>query len=480
MYKNLKKDLTKKLFLRKFHYLICDFSRKKLMKTKKRDFVLSFENLETRKVCSVDPLASNQWGLDAIKTNNITAASSSVVVAIVDSGVDVNHQDLKNNIWNNPFEKLDGIDNDNNGYIDDINGWNFVGQNNDVKDDFYHGTHVAGIIAAEKNGIDIEGVNPSAKIMSLKFQNSNGVGYTGAAVSAINYAVKMKNAGVNIGAINLSWGGGTSVNLSLQKSIQSASDNNIMVVIAAGNNGDNNDVTPRYPSSYKFNNTISVGAINKDFSYAGYSNYGKNSVELAAPGSQILSTLPGNKYGYVSGSSMSAAFVSGSVSLLKSLNYSVSQIKNALLYSGSLLSGLADKVGFGLLNVEGTLSYLKKNSVGGGSNIINTSPAPDTLIPPVITSDVKYNIDVLSSKRISGWVKDNLNLNKRFNVEVLVNDKDLYVRKANMTRSDVGGRFGFNIKFDGSKFVKGVNKITVRFVDPVNSKVITVERFLVV
>lgn len=178
------------------------------MNIKNKDVVLGFENLETRKVCSFDPLVPNQWGLSAIKADNLAISSNPIVVAVVDSGVDIDHQDLKNNIWNNPFEKLDGIDNDNNGYVDDINGWNFVGQNNNVKDDFYHGTHVAGIIAAEKNGIGIEGVNPSAKIMSLKFQNSSGIGYTGAAVSAINYAIKMKNAGVNIAAINLSWGGG--------------------------------------------------------------------------------------------------------------------------------------------------------------------------------------------------------------------------------------------------------------------------------
>lgn len=446
------------------------------MNIKNKDVVLGVENLETRKVCSFDPLVPNQWGLSAIKADNLAISSNPIVVAVVDSGIDINHEDLKNNIWTNPFDKLDGIDNDNNGYIDDINGWNFVGQNNNVKDDFYHGTHVAGIIAAEKNGLGVVGINPSAKIMGLKFQNSSGMGYTGAAVSAINYAVKMKNAGVNIAAINLSWGGGTSVNLSLQKAIQTASDNNIIVVSAAGNNGDNNDVTPRYPSSYKFSNTISVGAIDSNLNWATYSNYGKNSVEIASPGSNILSTIPGNQYSYVSGSSMAAPFVSGAVSLLRGLGYGANVVKNAILNGSSFLVSLADKVGFGLLNVQGALNYLKNNNV--------TVAPPTTVEPqpvsPVVISSIDYRIEILSSLRIKGWVKDNSNLNKRMIVEVLVNDKDFYSRKANMARSDIGGRFGFNIRFDGSKFVRGSNKIVIKFIDPVGSKVVIVERILVV
>lgn len=446
------------------------------MNIKNKDVVLGVENLETRKVCSFDPLVPNQWGLSAIKADNLEISSNPIVVAVVDSGIDINHEDLKNNIWTNPFDKLDGIDNDNNGYIDDINGWNFVGQNNNVKDDFYHGTHVAGIIAAEKNGLGVVGINPSAKIMGLKFQNSSGMGYTGAAVSAINYAVKMKNAGVNIAAINLSWGGGTSVNLSLQKAIQTASDNNIIVVSAAGNNGDNNDVTPRYPSSYKFSNTISVGAIDSNLNWATYSNYGKNSVEIASPGSNILSTIPGNQYSYISGSSMAAPFVSGAVSLLRGLGYGANVVKNAILNGSSFLVSLADKVGFGLLNVQGALNYLKNNNV--------TVAPPTTVEPqpvsPVVISSIDYRIEILSSLRIKGWVKDNSNLNKRMIVEVLVNDKDFYSRKANMARSDIGGRFGFNIRFDGSKFVRGSNKIVIKFIDPVGSKVVIVERILVV
>lgn len=440
--------------------------------------VLGVESLESRKVCYADPLLSNQWGLSAIGANDINiTSSSSVVVAVVDSGMDLNHEDLKNNLWINPLEKVDGIDNDLNGYIDDINGWDFVNNDNVPQDDFYHGTHVAGIIAAESNSAGVRGVDPFAKIMPLKFQNSSGMGYTGAAVSAINYAIRMKTKGIDVAAINLSWGGGTSVNLSLQNAIKSASDNGIIVVIAAGNNGDNNDVAPRYPSSYRFANTISVAAIDQSFNVASYSNYGKNSVDVASPGSNILSTLPNNNYGVVSGSSMSAPFVSGMIAFLRGLGYSSSVIKNAIINSASFVGNLAEKVSYGLVNLKGSLDYLKTNSV---SITPPATPEPVPVVPAPVVSSLTYRIEELSVYRIKGWARDNSNLNKRLMVEVVVNDKVFYSRKANMVRSDLGGRFGFNIKFDSAKFVRGQNKVSVGIIDPLTKETLTVERMLFV
>ena len=438
--------------------------------------VLGVESLESRKVCDVDPLMRDQWGLSAIGANDINmVSSSSVVVAVVDSGMDLNHPDLKNNIWTNPLEKVDGIDNDLNGYVDDIYGWDFANNDNVPQDDFYHGTHVAGIIAAESNGVGIRGVDPFAKIMSLKFQNSSGMGYSGAAASAINYAVKMKNKGINVAAINLSWGGGTSVNLTLQNAIKNASDNGIIVVIAAGNNGDNNDVTPRYPSSYRFSNTISVAAIDQSYNIASYSNYGKNSVDVASPGTSILSTLPNNSYGSISGSSMSAPFVSGMVAFLRGLGYSSASVKNAIINSCSFVGNLAEKVGCGLVNLRGSLDYLKTNSI---SITPPSTPAPVPVVPAPVVSSLTYRIEELSVYRIKGWARDSSNSNKRLMVEIIINDKYVYSRKANMVRSDLGGRFGFNIKFDSAKFVRGSNKVSVRIIDPLAKETLTVERML--
>lgn len=297
-------------------------------------------------------------------------ALTGAIVAFVDSGIDLNHKDLSENIWINPSEKVDGIDNDNNGYVDDINGWDFANNDNIPQDDFYHGTHIAGIVdSVSKNTVTL---------MPLKFQNYQGLGYTGAAATAINYATNMKLRGHNVAAINLSWGGGTSSSLVLSNAIKRASDNGIVVVIAAGNNSSNNDTLPRYPSSYKFNNTISVAGLNSDMTLAGYSNYGKNSVEIGAIGT-AYSTLPGNNYGTISGTSMAAPNVSAAVAMLKNINvnYGANQIKWAILSTAKMVAGLVDKVAYGYLDVQGALG-------------LNMVPKPDIMPiqppPPIVES----------------------------------------------------------------------------------------------
>jgi subtilisin family serine protease len=297
-------------------------------------------------------------------------ALTGAIVAFVDSGIDLNHKDLSENIWTNTSEKVDGIDNDNNGYVDDIHGWDFANNDNIPQDDFYHGTHIAGIVdSVSKNTVTL---------MPLKFQNYQGLGYTGAAATAINYATNMKLRGHNVAAINLSWGGGTSSSLVLSNAIKRASDNGIVVVIAAGNNSSNNDTLPRYPSSYKFNNTISVAGLNSDMTLAGYSNYGKNSVEIGAIGT-AYSTLPGNNYGTISGTSMAAPNISAAVAMLKNINvnYGANQIKWAILSTAKMVAGLVDKVAYGYLDVQGALG-------------LNMVPKPDIMPiqppPPIVES----------------------------------------------------------------------------------------------
>ena len=270
---------------------------------------------------SNDPLFSSQWGGGSTVSGEVYGYGANVVdawkesqgegvtVAVIDTGIDINHEDLQENIWVNVAEiSGNGIDDDGNGYIDDVNGWNFNEDNNVVnKGDMEHGTHIAGIIAAVKdNGKGITGVAPKAKVMPLKVFN-NGQAYTSDIIEGIGYAEKM---GVKV--VNCSWGSGEE-NLALKEAIESS---NMLFVCAAGNNGVNIDTNPVYPASYPNENIITVGAINRNNNLASFSNYGVNSVDVVAPGVGIVSTSPANTYGEGSGTSMSAAFVSGEVALI--------------------------------------------------------------------------------------------------------------------------------------------------------------------
>lgn len=271
-----------------------------------------------------------------------TARGTGVVVGVIDSGIDPNHPDLQNNLWTNPGEiPNDGIDNDGNGYIDDYYGYDFVNEDENPFDDNGHGTHVAGTIAAEaNNNTGIIGVAPEAKIMSLKFLSSDGSGFTTDAIRAIDYAVMM---GADI--TNNSWGGG-GYSYALYDAIENAEKAGQLFVAAAGNGGqdgigDNNDFYPSYPASYDLDNIISVAATDDRDSLSLFSNYGPNSVDIAAPGDEILSTLPGG-YDYFSGTSMAAPHVTGVASLILSQNPNLTsdEVKNALLSSVDPISSL--------------------------------------------------------------------------------------------------------------------------------------------
>ncbi|KXY78336.1 MULTISPECIES: S8 family peptidase [Bacillus] len=269
-----------------------------------------------------------------------TEGSPNITIGIIDTGIDINHPDLKNSIWKNPGEiPGDGIDNDKNGYIDDIYGWDFVNNNNSVYDGTgdSHGTHVAGTIAAAKNNtIGVAGVAPKVKVMSLKFLGNNG-GTISNAIKAIEYA---KNKGVKI--TNNSWGGG-GFSQTLYSAIQQS---NSLFIAAAGNNGNNTDQTPMYPAAYNLSNILSVASITNKGSLSSFSNYGKTSVDVAAPGTDILSTLPNNSYGFYSGTSMATPHVSGVAALIQSAypSYSPIEIKNKIMNNTSPLSTLTNKV----------------------------------------------------------------------------------------------------------------------------------------
>lgn len=233
--------------------------------------------------------------IDAPEAWDITPGADDIVVAVIDTGIDINHPELCNRMWRNPGEIVgNNIDDDNNGYIDDIYGWDFYNDNNSVFDDEYddeHGTHVAGTIAAEANGEGVIGVAPNVKIMSLKFIGPDG-GSTADAIEAINYAKKM---GVKVS--NNSWGGapeGEHDDTLLKQAIEQSG---MLFVAAAGNSRRNTDTWAIVPGSFNSDNILNVAAVNNKGELAYYSNYGVTSVDVGAPGMDIYSTMPGIKGG---------------------------------------------------------------------------------------------------------------------------------------------------------------------------------------
>ncbi|RYD33200.1 MAG: hypothetical protein EOP86_13930, partial [Verrucomicrobiaceae bacterium] len=215
-----------------------------------------------------------------------------VVVAVVDTGLDITHPDLAANVWTNPEEIAgNGIDDDGDGYIDDVHGYDFAGGTASMSDSGHHGTHVAGTIAAPRNGLGITGVQPRAKILPLKVSNDGDSMSTSAVMAAMNYAVTLKERGVNIVAVNASYGGGSSTRAE-QSAVEALRDAGIILVAAAGNDGASNDRTPAYPASYTTSNIISVAAVDQSGALASFSNYGSASVDIAAPGVNIYSTSP--------------------------------------------------------------------------------------------------------------------------------------------------------------------------------------------
>jgi len=261
------------------------------------------------------------------------------IVAIVDTGVDYNHSVFVNSgaMWTNPNEVLNGIDDDSNGFVDDIRGWNFYAGTNNPMDDADHGTHVAGITLGV--GQNIFATNLAAakiRIMPLKFMGADGTGSTSAAIAAIYYAV---NNGAQV--INNSWGG-SNYSQSLLDALTYAYNHKVFVASAAGNATANNDVTDMFPANYSVPGQMSVAATT-DYDYlASFSNYGLNSVHVAAPGYDIWSTLPGNSYGVMSGTSMATPFVSGLAALVlrEAPTLTGYQVKNLLMNSATPIASL--------------------------------------------------------------------------------------------------------------------------------------------
>ncbi|MBB1365810.1 S8 family serine peptidase [Pseudoalteromonas sp. SR44-5] len=307
-----------------------------------------------------DPDFSKLWGLhnegqsggtadadiDALEAWSITTGGKDVVVGVIDTGVDHSHSDLTANMWINPNEIAgDGIDNDGNGYIDDVHGINAITNVGDPMDDQGHGTHVSGTIgAAGNNNNGVVGVNHEAAIVGCKFLDASGSGSTSDAIKCIDYMVSLKNAGVNVRVLNNSWGGG-GFSQALADAITASEQADILFVAAAGNDAVDNDQNPHYPSNYEHESVLSVASTDRNDNMSDFSQWGLTSVDLAAPGSAILSTVPGNGYATYSGTSMATPHVAGVAALVLSLNpdLSTSELKQLLMDSGDDNAQLAGK-----------------------------------------------------------------------------------------------------------------------------------------
>ncbi len=331
-----------------------------------------------------DPLYSKQWGMNEIGTTAawaINRGTNKIIVAVIDTGVDYTHEDLTANLWRNPKEiPNNGIDDDNNGYVDDVIGWDFLSNDNKPYDlaaaslsellnggNPGHGTHCSGNVAAVgENGKGISGVAPNAQIMALRFIGNEG-GTTAAAVKAVHYAV---DNGAKI--LSNSWGSEgedpaeAADNQALRDSVQYALDHDVLFIAAAGNSTVNNDTDAKksFPASYEYNNIIAVAAVDKADALASFSNFGVKSVHIAAPGVKVFSTTVTGKYSDTvidilnatwDGTSMSCPHVAGAAALYWSAHpeKTYAQVKDAILNSAKKIPSMDGKVSTGgKLNVE--------------------------------------------------------------------------------------------------------------------------------
>lgn len=316
-----------------------------------------------------DPSFGSLWGLDntgqsggtanadigAPEAWNTSTGTGHTIVAVIDTGVDYNHPDLKANMWKNSREiPGNGIDDDGNGYRDDVYGYDFANNDSNPMDDNGHGTHVSGTIGAVgDNGTGVAGIDWHTKIMALKFLDSSGSGYLSNAVRALNYAVAN---GAQV--VNNSYGGG-GYDSAMQTAINNARAHGVIVVAAAGNDGTNNDASPTYPANYSGDNLIAVAATDRNDRIASFSNYGRTTVDIAAPGVAIYSTLPNGQYGTYSGTSMATPHVVGAIALVWDAHpdWTYHQVIDAMLNSADRISNLSGKVVSGRLNVEKAITY---------------------------------------------------------------------------------------------------------------------------
>jgi subtilisin family serine protease len=348
-----------------------------------------------------DRFFPQQWSLPIISAPNawdVTTGGPQVVVGVIDGGISTTHPDLKPNLWTNAGEKAgNGKDDDRNGYVDDVNGYDFAQHDGSPEDGDGHGSHVAGIIGAQGNdGVGITGLAWHSKLMGLRALLENGDGDIADAIKAYGYA---QRAGVRV--INVSWGGNE---FTRAERDMIAGAPNVLIIASAGNGGKSNDSAPEYPCNHDLANVICVGATDQQDNLAEFSNFG-NSVDLAAPGVEIPSTIINGEYSYEDGTSMAAPHVTGTAALMlaRAPGATAADLKRAILESVDTLPGLAGKVATGgRLNVAGALGAI--GAIAGSAAAV--APPPPPPLPPVDTT--RPGVRILSAgpsrdlRRLSG------------------------------------------------------------------------------
>ncbi len=364
-----------------------------------------------------DPMFDTLWGMQntgqsggtpdadisAVDAWSVFTGSQDVIVGVIDTGVDYNHEDLAANIWTNPGEIPDnGLDDDGNGLVDDYHGYDYYNNDGDPLDDNGHGSHCSGTIGGVgDNGVGVAGVNWHVSIMAIKFLDRYGYGDTGNAIACVEYAVMM---GANV--LSNSWGG-SGYSAAMEAAISDANDAGIIFVAAAGNDyGNNNDLYPHYPSNYDVPNVVSVAATDNDDQLAYFSNIGPTTVDLAAPGVGIYSTVLNNGYAYYDGTSMATPHVSGAFALLlgRFPGLGVQEAKNLIFNSVDplpQLDGLC--VTGGRLNVDRAIadpdttlpdgiSDLAVAQIGGDwLDFSWTAPGDDGSVGTASSYDMRYS-----------------------------------------------------------------------------------------
>ncbi|HYO56956.1 S8 family peptidase [Archangium sp.] len=345
-----------------------------------------------------DPEFDELWGMHNIGQSSgtadadlnmpdaweLTTGSEEAIIAVIDTGINYLHEDLADNMWTNPGEIPDNdVDDDGNGYVDDVHGINAITGSGDPLDDNKHGSHCAGTIAGRGNNAKgVTGVNWQAKLIACKFLSATGSGATADAVECLDYLHTLRTRTshpVNIVASSNSWGGG-SFSQALQDAIAKHQEAGILFIAAAGNNSANNDVTNNYPSNYPLVNIIAVAAIDRKDALASFSSYGRRRVHVGAPGVDVLSSVLGQDYALLSGTSMATPHVSGLVGLLKAQDPTRDwrALKNLIMAGGVDSAALAGKTITG--------RRIRAADVGGKGSLTCDNQVLTSQVSPFINS----------------------------------------------------------------------------------------------